>query len=505
MTSRKTFLSISVVSFSLLLNFANRMEGAETVYPLSSQSNSLGNTNVFARPAALGSAFVGIADDDSALFINPAGLAFLRQGELSLNSDFWLAGTFQETILTAIPTAHLGGFGFAGHYLDYGTFEGRDESGSLTNNYSADQIGVDMGWGFKILKNFSVGFGLSGLQSTLAGAGYTQMTSNFGILWRVGEDVRLGASYLNMGLIGTEGTSEVAFNLGASYKIFMDKANQLLAALAGTMEPNADQYFQAGLEYVFQRRLFLRAGFQQSLEDNSIDGLTGFTAGVGFHLSGLSVDYAYLPYGDLGNSHRINLSYFFETLPTENTSFNSTALSSENKTGSGINGGNPDIKSGTGTPSAGLGTSLIQTRVSGTVAPGINSIPALASPVGSAHQGGSKTPGGSTGIGSSQPQTAASLDGGKDNLVIQFDLPDNAPNGGTSLDQQAPTEPNIQLYRNAIQQNPQDATAWWNLGNSYRQLNQKQNAVYCFEQVLKIQPNNPQLANWLEQYKTSQP
>ncbi|HTC19900.1 MAG TPA: PorV/PorQ family protein [bacterium] len=501
MTSRKTLFSISAISFLSLLSFSNRMEGAETVYALSNQSNSLGNTNVFARPAALGSAFVGIADDDSALFINPAGLAFLRQGELSLNSDLWLVGTFQETVLTAIPTAHLGGFGFAGHYLDYGTFEGRDESGSLTNNYSADQIGADMGWGFEILKNFSVGLGLSGLQSTLAGMGYTQVTTDFGILWRLGQGIRLGASYTNMGLIGTEGTAESAFNLGASYQIFIDKANQLLAALAGTLEPNAEQYFQAGLEYGFQGQLFLRVGFQQPLEDNSIDGLTGLAAGVGFHLSGLSLDYAYLPYGDLGNSHRINLSYFFETLPAENSTSDSSQLPTGRKPSPGINGGYPNARVGTGTGYLSLGTSPSQAPV----VPGANSIPALPSLMGLTHQAGSTTPGGASVTTPSQSPTAASPDSGKDNLVIQFDLPDNTPNGGISLNPQPVAQPNIQLYQNAIRQNPQDVSAWWNLGNIYRQLNQKENAVYCFEQVLKIQPNSSSLAIWLQQYKASQP
>ncbi|HJT24508.1 MAG TPA: hypothetical protein VJ873_08010, partial [bacterium] len=85
--------------------------GGQTIYSAASQSNSLGNVNDAARSAAMGSAFTGVADDASALLSNPAGLGFLRQGQLFLNSDFWLVGTFQETALAGIPADDLGGFG----------------------------------------------------------------------------------------------------------------------------------------------------------------------------------------------------------------------------------------------------------------------------------------------------------------------------------------------------------------------------------------------------------
>ena len=38
---------------------------------------------------------------------------------------------------------------------------------------------------------------------------------------------------------------------------------------------------------------------------------SGLTAGFGFRISSLNVDYAFVPYGDLGNAHRFSLSYNF--------------------------------------------------------------------------------------------------------------------------------------------------------------------------------------------------
>ena len=57
--------------------------------------------------------------------------------------------------------------------------------------------------------------------------------------------------------------------------------------------------------------LALRVGYQANLADNQIQGLTGLTAGIGVTYEGLGLDYAYLPYGDLDNTHRISLSYKF--------------------------------------------------------------------------------------------------------------------------------------------------------------------------------------------------
>ncbi len=52
-------------------------------------------------------------------------------------------------------------------------------------------------------------------------------------------------------------------------------------------------------------------GGQAALSDNQIGGLTGFTAGAGLRFGDFSLDYAFVPYGDLGTSHRISLGFDF--------------------------------------------------------------------------------------------------------------------------------------------------------------------------------------------------
>jgi hypothetical protein len=52
--------------------------------------------------------------------------------------------------------------------------------------------------------------------------------------------------------------------------------------------------------------LALRVGYRTG---SDVDGLSGLRAGLGLSWQGIGVDYAYAPYGKLGASHRISISY----------------------------------------------------------------------------------------------------------------------------------------------------------------------------------------------------
>lgn len=66
---------------------------------------------------------------------------------------------------------------------------------------------------------------------------------------------------------------------------------------------------------MIERDYFLRVGYQGSLENNQIGGLTGFTAGAGLRIGPVRLDYAFVPYGDLGTSHRVSVGYEFNNPP----------------------------------------------------------------------------------------------------------------------------------------------------------------------------------------------
>jgi hypothetical protein len=469
--------------------------------PQSGTSNFLDDTDAFARSAAMGSAFVGIADDGSALVDNPAGLAFLSQTQVLTNSNLWLVDTFQETLLIGIPNSPgWGGWALAGSYLDFGTFQGRDAAGNLAGNYSADLFVLKAGWGLEVFRGFSLGVGLQGVQTDLAGDSSWAFAPDLGLLVKLTERLRLGAACDDIEVNPSPGVAGTVFHLGASLEIPMDPASRLLTALSGTLDPSTFDGLQAGLEYGLQKTLFIRVGYQLPLEYNGTSGLTGFTAGIGFEFSGLKLDYAFLPYGELGASHRLSLGYWFG--PPEAAASVPSAPP----------GGGPS-------PLAGLPQKIPSNpapnrQVSGT-------------PPGSFPCQGLRLPpydvGKVEGLGGIIPKPTADptppADGDQvplhyspetenpsgDNgpLIVQFDFPSDAAVQGKSLEEQGRCLEAVQVYLAAVKEDPQDASAWQALGGLYYRLKYKDDAVYCFEQVVGLEPDEKDLAGWLERYKAT--
>jgi len=105
------------------------------------------------------------------------------------------------------------------------------------------------------------------------------------------------------------------FELGFSYKPYIDQMNSLL--VAGTFQNNnfsSDEY-KVGLEYGFNNLFFIRTGYDFSPQAPKDEYIYGFTAGVGinYELEGLDVkiDYAYrnVKYFDANHIFQISLGF----------------------------------------------------------------------------------------------------------------------------------------------------------------------------------------------------
>ncbi|MDD5304698.1 MAG: hypothetical protein PHS14_16510, partial [Elusimicrobia bacterium] len=54
----------------------------------------------------------------------------------------------------------------------------------------------------------------------------------------------------------------------------------------------------------------IRSGYDQN-RTRGLDGFTGLSAGAGFDFSALRLDYAWIPFGDLGSVNRITIAFRF--------------------------------------------------------------------------------------------------------------------------------------------------------------------------------------------------
>ena len=276
------------------------------------------NVGVSARGAALGSAYVSVVEDSSALLWNAAGLGKIKTEDIWLNHNNWFVGTYRDTITVGWPLGEWGGIGAGIDYIDYGSFELRNSAQVMTGIGKAYSLGGVLGWGREILEGLEGGVSLRGAEDNLNGEIYRSLSGDAGLLLHV-LGWNLGASYTNIGSglnWSTQGSTfkQVSMlRLGGSYGLQVGKDHEIVAALSGHLEHQGVNRLGVGIEDKINAVLALRAGylFNLPVKENYLQGLKGLTAGAGFMYKGLSLDYAYIPYGDLGDSHQVSLNFRF--------------------------------------------------------------------------------------------------------------------------------------------------------------------------------------------------
>ena len=56
----------------------------------------------------------------------------------------------------------------------------------------------------------------------------------------------------------------------------------------------------------------MRVGYRYAFNNADLGGLSNFGAGLGLRFNLMSLDYAFVPLGDLGMTHRISLNFRFK-------------------------------------------------------------------------------------------------------------------------------------------------------------------------------------------------
>jgi len=261
-----------------------------------------------ARAVAMGSSFVSVADDATAVYWNPAGIARIQKSVLSINHTSWLAdiGYAQATYL--FHTRFLPGtIGINARSLYMDTQQVRTifRPEGEGRSFDAGDMAMGVTYGRSLTDKFSAGIGVSYLQSTLASYTGNAMVFDFGTLYNTGyRSLRIGMSIQNIGsdmtFIDDPVKMPTVFRVGMSMNLY-ESGNQLLL-MAGDFSHPPDNSERAswGMEYGFKEFFFLRSGYQFNSD------LETFSAGLGFKLaaalnSEARVDYAY---SDMGRCRR---------------------------------------------------------------------------------------------------------------------------------------------------------------------------------------------------------
>jgi long-subunit fatty acid transport protein len=270
------------------------------------------NLGAGARYLAMGGAGAALSEDANSLYWNAAGLAKASEREFTVSDMELQESTRLDFAAYAHPTS-IGTFAVGGAYLSQSTIEGRDANGHAVGGFNASDADLALGYGRKT-DLVDLGGSVKFIQSHIGSAQATTFAADLGARKQAGPVV-LGAALRNLGP-GLKFDNErndlpLRLALGAAYKI--EGGHALTAEL--TDAPRAGGMdFGFGGEFQGMKNVFLRAGYttQTSIAGgSSFDAARGLTLGVGFRADRWNIDYAAVPMGELGSTHRFTLSARF--------------------------------------------------------------------------------------------------------------------------------------------------------------------------------------------------
>lgn len=292
---RKLLIGIFILSY-VTFAFAEgpgTREGITLSYP------------VGARAIGMGKAFVAVANDVSAIYWNPAGLVSIKDKEFAGHYSDGLVDTSYKFMGYAQPI-RFGAIGCGVSTLDGGKATIYSPDGTTRKVTAQSDSLFVLSYANKIRGNLLLGGNLKMIHSELGEISKaTAFAFDLGGLYSLkAKNLTFGVVVQNMGTKmeyqGEEELLPVNIKVGTAYRF-----NNLLLALDINKPTGNELYFSAGVEYWIARLLALRAGYKLKQEGN--ESGTGLRAGVGFMIGNYQLDYAYVRYGDLGNTHHLSL------------------------------------------------------------------------------------------------------------------------------------------------------------------------------------------------------
>lgn len=296
---KKILIMLAVFSAFTMPSAGAVLENAVLIFPA---------LEIGAGPRALGmgEAFTALSDDASAIYWNPAGMARLDRAKITGTYDKWFDDMFYDYIAGAIPFGNGGGMGFSLFYMNLGRFEQRDSLGAvipgdLTSYFLSASLGYAQGVG----ENFTMGISSKFFvqDSRIGGAIDAGLLLKFGAF-------SIGLTGQNIGA-GEDHPLPVIIKGGLAYRLLDTQEHSLILAADARGILKDTVYFMFGGEYGIARVFYLRGGYEISGAEKTLNGLTGLSGGVGLNLNPLQFDYAIVPYGNLGTTHRMALTLSF--------------------------------------------------------------------------------------------------------------------------------------------------------------------------------------------------
>jgi hypothetical protein len=286
-----------------------------------------------ARATGLGESFVAVANDPSAIFWNPAGLASMLRQEIAISHIDWPADVNYEHISYLLPVRRFGGsLGFQLGVLSTEIEETTEFQPFGTGRsffYSDLVVGTAYArrWTDKLLVGVGAKYVREDLGSDVGGPVTHAFLVDIGSIYYLGYgSVRIATSLCNFGSefkpsgdYVSPTTGEVraydgfdpptVFRYGLAFEPIETATQRLTTALEINQPADNSQLIKVGAEWTWARRLALRTGYNFNSDEMNLSAGAGLYASLGT-LQG-QLDYAFTDGGSLGAINRLSLGVRF--------------------------------------------------------------------------------------------------------------------------------------------------------------------------------------------------
>jgi len=301
---------------------------------------------VGARAIGMGGAFVATANDVSAMYWNPAGLAGLKTVQAIFVHTDWLVDITFDYAGMVFPLSRFGTLGLNLTALNMGEMKVRtiDHPEGTGEYFDARDMALGLAYGIKLTNRFALGFNVKYISQTIWKEHASGFALDIGTLYETPwKGLRIGAALSNFGadmkmdgndllvyydvdpyqlgnndriFAGLETDAwplPLNFQLGVAYDAWQSDLQRLTFEVDALHPIDNTESMNLGLEYELQKKFFIRAGYRNLFLKDSEEG---FTLGGGIHLPLMGnikggFDYAFADFGRLQNTHRFTILLSF--------------------------------------------------------------------------------------------------------------------------------------------------------------------------------------------------
>jgi hypothetical protein len=277
------------------------------------------------RAAALGEAFVAVANDASALYWNPAGLTQFKDNQLLFSHNIWVVDINHDFVGAVYHLDETNAFGVSFTSLTMQDMPVTTEFQPFGTGefFGFSDIALAVTYSRKMTEQFSFGGTVRYIEETLDKLKMRGVMIDLGTYYWTGLGTsRFAVTVSNFGnqlapdgdvvLVGKRSNSQwqsfsppTVFRIGFAFEPYQDEINKLTASIQLNHPNDNSENVGTGLEYNWKSIFYLRGGYKFNVDEQNYS----FGAGVNVPVSiaNVTVDYSYSNFVRLGTAHRFSI------------------------------------------------------------------------------------------------------------------------------------------------------------------------------------------------------